>query len=100
MDGSMAKDEREAMASPFHVSDTFAALANAWPHTAIHQAALHEPGPMRDFATFDSAMTDILSLQLRFLQMWFVAVMSPHRVEGLPLAGASQHDLPAKPLAL
>ncbi len=52
--------------------------------------------PLRDFKAADAFMTEILSFHLRVWQSWFVTVMTPHRIEILPLAGASPSDLPTR----
>lgn len=53
-------------------------------------------GPLHDFKAVDAFMTEMLSFQLRIWQSWFVTFMTPHRIEILPLAGASPSDLPTR----
>ena len=50
--------------------------------------------PMPDFRSMDALMTAGLSFQMSLWQAWFVTLFGGTRVDGLPLAGASQHDLP------
>ena len=76
-----------------------AALSTARP-VETSQASCHPehiPSALPDYAAVDAALTALLSVNLRLWQTWFVSMMTPHRIEGLPLAGASQHDLPKKP---
>jgi len=52
------------------------------------------PPPLPQFAATEDLLTANLSAFLRLWQVWFVTAFGGHKVEGLPFAGASQHDLP------
>lgn len=79
------------------VSNGLERLADAFPPGSTAQANFGHPLPFVGLSAMDGVLDSLLSAHLRLCRFWFLALLNPHKIDGLPLAGASRHDLPARP---